>query len=758
MLKSFDRYVLKEIASPFAIGLLVYTFTLLIHNILYLSNILISRGATTATIIKILLYLLPDLLSFTIPMSTLMGVLAGLSRMSTDSEIVAFRTMGINNFRILKPVMVFSFMMWLFSTWLIMYVAPESNYRLSQLLSRVTLSRTLTNIKPRTFYRELPYYILYFNEVDSRTGEWENIFLYSMKKADTDSIILANRGKFIHKADEKESYIILKDAVVYGFKKREPEESFSQTFAFLREYIPDLFQLRQTRRGSQQIFPFLIESLKHEPNNVALALQFHKKFSLPFACLAFGFLALSLGISTKKGGKISGFIISLGIIFVYYTIITASRNLVLKKIVSPFTGMWAPNLFLVLIGVVLYYFTANEKTISWEKLISFFSSSRKRLQLGDKKVLFVVKVKKLKLRLVKIIDMYVFKRLFVLFFLIFLSLLSIFSIINIVELIDEAIKNNVAFIYILKYVVYSIPEYSSLFFPVSILTAVLLTFSLMSKNNEIIAVQVSGIGLHRLTLPVIIWGILISIVAFMVQENIAPSANQKAQDALNVVRNIRHQTNLEFNKNWIVTANNKFYFYNFFDKRSKKFVKFNIVELDDNFEMKKRIFSRQAQWKIRNELILKDGFERTFNEKLPVDYYPFKSKKEIVEDGRGIFTKKIAFSQFMNITELREYINYLKDNKSDSEKYEAKLYYKYAFPFSSLVMVLIAIPFSFMMGNKGTLYGIGIAVGISMIYWGAIGIFSALGSTTLLSPFISAFAPVFIFGAVSIYLFINIKT
>ena len=74
------------------------------------------------------------------------------------------------------------------------------------------------------------------------------------------------------------------------------------------------------------------------------------------------------------------------------------------------------------------------------------------------------------------------------------------------------------------------------------------------------------------------------------------------------------------------------------------------------------------------------------------------------------------------------------------------------------IMVLIAIPFSFMMGNRGTLYGIGIAVGISMVFWGAIGIFSALGSTTVLSPFLSAFAPLFLFAALSIYLFVNIKT
>jgi lipopolysaccharide export system permease protein len=123
-----------------------------------------------------------------------------------------------------------------------------------------------------------------------------------------------------------------------------------------------------------------------------------------------------------------------------------------------------------------------------------------------------------------------------------------------------------------------------------------------------------------------------------------------------------------------------------------------------------------------------------------------------------LFTEKIDFPEFMNIKTLKAYIKYLKEKKSNTQKYEAKLYYKYAYPFSSLVMVLIAIPFSFLMGNRGTFFGIGIAIGISMVFWFAFAMFSALGSAAILSPFISAFAPIFIFTAASIYLFMNIKT
>ena len=100
-----------------------------------------------------------------------------------------------------------------------------------------------------------------------------------------------------------------------------------------------------------------------------------------------------------------------------------------------------------------------------------------------------------------------------------------------------------------------------------------------------------------------------------------------------------------------------------------------------------------------------------------------------IAENQQFFTEKVKFSGAMNSRELKEYIRYLQKNRSDPLRYQSQLYNNYAFPFSSLVMVFIAIPFSFLMGNRGALFGIGIAVGISMIYWGALGIFSSVGAT-----------------------------
>jgi LPS export ABC transporter permease LptF/LPS export ABC transporter permease LptG len=780
-IKSIDRYLLKEIASPFGIGLLVYTFTLLINMILILSERLISKDVSGMTLIKILIYLLPDLLSFTIPMATLMGVLAGLSRMSTDSEIVAFKTLGVDNSRILRPIMIFSAVGWLLSSYLIMYLAPEANFRFSQLNTKIILSKSVADIKSRVINKDFYPYTIYFDDLDHNTGEWINVFLYTRKQGDTDTVILAKRGKFLQDPREEDRYILMQDAWVHSFNIKEPDKSYDCTYwGRMKEKISKRQEIKQSRRHTQFVFPELVKKMEEEPQNMLFTIEFHRKFALPFACLAMGFLALSLGISTKKGGKISGFIISLAIIFVYYSIITASQNLVMKKIVPPFLGMWAADIFLVISGIIAYYYTSKEKSIDWERLFVFLDRAKKRFSPLEKarkkandqknekklpghpspkgKVVVVIKIKKFSFRLLNILDLYVVRRLLTTFVFIFISMTLVFYIVTIMELVDNIIENQVAFYYLLQYIYYYTPEIVKFVLPVSILTSVLLTFSMMSKNNEIVAVQVSGISLYRLAFPAIVIGVLLSFGYFYLQEAIAPNANRKAIKTMDIIRKQVSPEEQEFHKNWVVGDNNEFYFYDFLNTKLNKYVQFNVISLDKNFNIKKRITSQFARWKSATGLMLESGFERDYENNNPQNYTEFRRREIIIPGGESLFLSKVKDYRYMNINELKEYIRYLEKNKSETARYEAQLQNKYAFPFASLVMVLIAIPFSFTMGKKGTLYGIGFAIGISIIFWGAFGIFAALGSTALLSPFVSAFAPLFIFSAISIYLFINLKT
>lgn len=756
MKRAFDRYVLKEIASPFAIGLLVYTFTLLVNQILLLSKTLIAKGATAGTVLKILLYMLPDLLAFTIPMATLMGVLAGMSRLSSDSEIVAFRTMGVRNRQLLRPVLLFSLATWLVSSWLIMFLAPEGNFRFNRLLTGVVFSQAVSDIKPGVIYRGLPSYTLYFPD-QGRDGEWRNVLLYSTKKPEEDTLILARSGRYQKGDLQKESAIVLRDGAVHAFKKEEPGKYSLTLFSLKSETVSSLVSFRQRRRSTQLVFPELLRRLRAAPGDVMLSLEFHKKFALPFACLALGFLGMSLGISTRKGGKTGGFVISLGIIFLYYVFMTAGRNLIVKRIVSPFWGSWAPTLFLTALGVWLYRFSSLEKAINWERLLDFNPLRRRQREAAP-----VAKPRKTvrgrRLAPLPILDLYVLRRMLLIFFLVIASLLLVFYVINILELVDNIIENKVPFSYLLRYNLYNTPEIATIILPIAILTAVLLAFSLMSKNNEVTAVQVSGISLLRLALPALALGLLVSLGVFFLQENVLPEAKQQATRTLDVIHGRQPAAEVEFARNWVLGENNRIYFYDFYEKRRRRFSQFNILDMDGEFRLSQRLSAAAASWQKDGALVLRNGFRREFRGPFPGPMVRFQRLRLNVPEKPPFFTEKVRFTGAMNSRDLRDYVRYLEAKRSDPTRFRAQLYNNYAFPFSALVMVFIAIPFSFLMGNRGALFGIGIAVGVSMAYWGTLGIFSSLGTTGAVSPMLAAFAPPAAFSLASLVLFFRIRT
>src|SRR5579862_7483908 len=104
MLRILDRYIVREVLLPFFLSLLVLTFLLEIPTILQQGEQLIAKGVDSITVIRILATLLPSALGLTIPMSLLLGILFGFSRISADREFVALQACGVSIFRILRPI------------------------------------------------------------------------------------------------------------------------------------------------------------------------------------------------------------------------------------------------------------------------------------------------------------------------------------------------------------------------------------------------------------------------------------------------------------------------------------------------------------------------------------------------------------------------------------------------------------------------------------------------------------------------------
>ncbi|HEX2694954.1 MAG TPA: LptF/LptG family permease, partial [Acidobacteriota bacterium] len=251
MFKFFDRYILREVAPPFGIGLLLCTFVLLMNQILVLSELFITKGVSLGLAAEVLVYLIPSLLAFAVPMAVLMGILAGLSRLSTDSEIVAFRTLGISSRRLARPIFVFAFAGWLVTSYLTLFLAPRANYKWVQTITGSVLAKVQVRIVPREFNETVPKMVLYIQEID-RDKTWRNVFVYLTKDPAEPRLILAREGRLDLFPEAKKATLVLTDGTVHSYPLDQPEKYSITSFKRLEEGI-DVESLFASMAGRKRV-------------------------------------------------------------------------------------------------------------------------------------------------------------------------------------------------------------------------------------------------------------------------------------------------------------------------------------------------------------------------------------------------------------------------------------------------------------------------------------------------------------------------
>ncbi len=400
MLKLFDRYILKDILPAFLIGLLVYSFLLLMNQILLLSEILITRGVSMSVVLSLLFYLLPSVLAFTLPMSVAVGILAGLSRLSSDSEIIAFKTLGVGHKRIIKPILLFAGFGFVMTSFLTLYLAPRSNYEWVQMFSQSVLSKVQLKIKPRKFNESIPNVVLYIQDI-TQDNEWRNIFIYFSEPREEPRVVFAKRGYLNFHQEAQSATLELMDGVLHSYPLNEPAKYRVTTFRTYEENLP-VQNIIARSSGGKHVREKDIEELNRDAKKIQAELEkfseeektsrkywdrkrdyishwveIHKKFALPFACFIFAILGLPLGATTRKGGRTSGFTISIGIILVYYILITAGEQLAKDGKISPFVGMWGPNIIFAIIGIYLFIRSVKESSLI-APVYRFFRRHKKR--------------------------------------------------------------------------------------------------------------------------------------------------------------------------------------------------------------------------------------------------------------------------------------------------------------------------------------------------------------------------------------------
>ncbi len=754
--KKFDRYIISELIPPFILGLILYTFVLLMNNILQLAELLITKGVHIKTILKILILLLPSVLAFTLPMAVLMGILAGLSRLSSDWEVMALKSLGISTLRFLSPLLFFSLIIFVISLYISAFLAPNANFSLLKILYTAVATKAPSDIKPRQFYERIPNLVIYVSDIKNEM--WENVFVLDTSNPEETKIIIAKRGRFITDSLKRTAILDFFDGTMQIYPTRDPRENrivnFSRSIERLdTEAIFPPFKFEKRKR-EKNIFELLrsVKEEKESQKRIFIKNEFHKRLAFPFASIVFAILGLPLGITTRKGGKVSGFSLSLLFVLLYYTIIVFGENLAVKGTLTPFLGIWSANILLFLFGIVLVFFQYKEKSIritfKLKKEEPETDEHNKKKRIRKKSAV------KFHFRFPNILDRYVIKKALLIFTIALLSIYIVSIIITFFELLDNAQENKRPITSILVYLWYYTPQVLYWVFPITAFTTIVISLGILSKFNEINAMKACGISVYRISVPMILFALVVSAVSLYLQEKILPLSNRKAEEAKAYIKGVPSpRTYMKVDRRWVFGKSNKIFNYRYFDTERKIFDHISIFELTPNFSLERRYFGEKGYLEI--------GFLRIDNgwsvdkEGIISGIKDFKIK---VEEDTSYFVKEWKEPEEMNIAELRDYIKELKERGFETTKFEVEYHSKFSFPIIPLVMSLIAIPFSFSVGKKGTLYGVGFCLMIAIIYWVMFSVFKSLGNVGVLSPFLSAWIANLIFGLMGGYFLVSVRT
>jgi len=487
-------------------------------------------------------------------------------------------------------------------------------------------------------------------------------------------------------------------------------------------------------------------------------------------------VGVPLGISSKRGGKGAGFVLTIALVFLYYFLSSTGTALARQNKVPVAAGIWMANVLFAGVGVLLLsqMSTGGAVLAAITSVGNVFKPAAKEEEEEAEgeaqeaaRVRSAVKPRHTRGRFPLILDEYVLTQFLSTFAMVLISFVMLMLIFTCFELLGDIIRNKTPFVTVAAYLLNLIP--SMLYYPItplSVLIAVLVVFGLMTKSSELTAMKASGVSLYRIVLPIFVIASLMSVSLFAFDQLYIPKANRRQEALRNVIKGRPPQTFMHPGQNWIFGLQEpgqpgRIFYYELFDPSQNSFGNLTIFEFNPGtFSISRRIFASNAHWEPRlHEWIFEHGWDRSFNGDEISSYHRFdvKSFPEIHEQPQ-YFKKEALLSSEMSFDELTSYIHDLSQSGFDTIRLRVQLNRKLAYPFITLVMAILAVPFALSMGKRGSLLGIAAGIGVAIAYFIVAGTSEAMGNVNLLPAFLAAWAPDVIFGLAGGYLLLRAST
>jgi len=358
--KTIDKYVLKELLEPFLFGMAFFIAIFLIDLMMELVNLIFAKGVPLSVVSLFFIYSLPPTLVISFPMALLLANLVGFGRMSSDSEITALKAGGYSFARIVAPSIVAG----LFITGMTLIfnekLVPVANEKFSKLFRReVTLKRPLPTIAENRFFEAGPGRKFFVRKFDQKTKDMFGVVMYEGQSKGFPRVVEAEKARIdngvcyfwngrvsnIHLSGEDRNYTYF-EVMNYPI----------DTHYVNPDHVPENKSARNM--SLPELYKFIKESeMRGMPERIITQhwIELWSKISIPFAAFIFVLIGAPLGSQTSRSGSGIGVGMSVVIIFIYYLLMGAGKALAKGAFLSPFFGVWFPNIIIGIVGLWLTF-------------------------------------------------------------------------------------------------------------------------------------------------------------------------------------------------------------------------------------------------------------------------------------------------------------------------------------------------------------------------------------------------------------------
>jgi LPS export ABC transporter permease LptG/LPS export ABC transporter permease LptF len=783
MLRTIDRYVIREVIPPFLLSLLIFTFLLEIPPVMRELETLVAKGVSWQVAGRIVLTLIPQGLGLTIPMALLTGLLIGLGRLSADREAVALLACGVSPYRLMRPVLLMATVAGAATMYVMIKAIPDANQTFREITFEVVTKKVENDIRPREFFEDFPGWVLYVRDQPEHTSGWRDVLVANTSKPDAIELFLAARGRLVLQREERRVDLVLADGTRYSAGK--PGETRTYRFGELTMALDadTVFRRAELPRGVtektiQELRQDMHAKIKGGISPHPEIMQIQQKFSIPAACFVFAVIGLALGLTVARDSKLAGFVVGVAVIFVYYIVMFLAEAYVKGYYAGPqppgsqyamaHLARWIPNVVLGLFGTgALIWrarFSERQLPISlpfgmphlparWTHGPTAEAGASKGRQ---RKVVVVLRLPAMRLPGPGLIDRYISRQYLRVVGLSFLALLGLFYISTFIDASDKLFKGVATGSMVMQLLAYKTPQFVYFVIPIAALLSVLVTFGTLSRTSELTVIKACGVSLYRVAVPVVLLSLCWSAALFALDQEILARANRRAGAIDDIIRNRPPKTFSPLNRRWVIGRDGSIYHYTFFDSRSDTLTSLTVYRLVPGaWRLASQTYASTAEH--HSGWIGANGWAQEFPKDGTPRWRTF-ARQELTLEPPDYFATEIADTEMMTAAQLRHSIDELSQSGFNYMPQAVELQRKIAFPFVTFVMTLLAVPFGVTTGRRGALYGIGLGIVIALSYWFVMSVFIAVGKTGLLPPLLAAWTPNIIVSACALYLILKTRT